>query len=142
MKFNFKNLIFVVIILVFSSCIRQNGKAYQERKDEIIAIHDEVMPKMGDLKELKKEVLAKIQELSKDSIQQESKIKELNILAQDLDKAFDGMFIWMRQFQSSFDEMEDEEIDLYLNKQKEMVEKVNADIKYSILSARSELGKK
>ncbi len=130
------------MMLVFFSCEQQSERSYQERKDEIVAIHDEVMPKMGDLKELKGEVLAKIQELSKDSIQQESKIEELNILAQDLDKAFDGMFIWMRQFQPSLDEMEDVEIDLYLNKQKEMVEKVNSDIKYSILSARSELGKK
>jgi hypothetical protein len=49
------------------------------------------------------------------------------------------MFVWMRQFKSSYDEMTEEEIETYLLDQKIKVQEVNDEIKASIAAAKLEL---
>lgn len=136
-----KYLFFTPIFLLFSSCNPSDADSNALLKEEVIAIHDEVMPKMGELKSLQKEVLLKIDTLKADSTKNADEIQKLQILAQDLDTSFEGMFIWMRQFKSTYEEMSEDEITEYLLKQKELVEKVNVDIKKNLADAKAELGK-
>ncbi|MBW3469988.1 hypothetical protein [Arthrospiribacter ruber] len=133
---------FICFTLILSSC-RSQETSNEELRDEVIAIHDEVMPKMGDLKSLRKEIL-KISEAlqEEDTVANSEKIRELSQLADRMDQAFDGMFVWMRQYKPSSEEMSDEEYRNYLLDQKDKVKKVNEDIKESMAEARNVLGKK
>jgi hypothetical protein len=133
-----KSLGFVVLIclsLQFSGCNSDKKNPNEELKKEVIEIHDEVMPLMGDLKSLKTKVLEKSASLSNEDFSNKEQIEELEQMAAELDSAFDGMFVWMRQFKSDYEGMSTIEVKDYLLEQKLKVEKVNVDIKEAIASA-------
>ncbi|WP_246581555.1 hypothetical protein [Echinicola shivajiensis] len=131
-----KSIALGIICLAFMvSC---GGVSEQEAlKDEVIKIHDEVMPKMGELKSEEKRLLdlAK-QYLLEDSVNNIGKAEKIKKAASNLEKAYDGMFVWMRQFKADLSEMEEEEAISYLNGQKEMVSEVNEDIKKALEEAK------
>lgn len=132
----------ICFTLMLSSCQNQET-SNEELRDEVIAIHDEVMPKMGELKSMRKEILKISESLQdEDSAANAKKIKELNLLAERMDRAFEGMFVWMRQYKPSSDEMSDEEYKEYLLDQKDKVKTVNDNIKESMAEARNVLDKK
>ncbi|MFD2202181.1 hypothetical protein [Shivajiella indica] len=132
----------IFFLLVLFSCNSERPDEISNLKDEVIGIHDEVMPFMGELKSLKKEVEIKSKSLhEEDSIQYQGKIEELDSLANQLDSAFEGMFIWMRQYKSPEEDADKNEAKKYLLEQKEKVEVVNQDIKNALALARKELGK-
>jgi hypothetical protein len=131
-------LFFIFLI----SCNTGQKDEINHLKEEVIGLHDEVMPYMGELKSLKKEVETKSKNLfDEDSVANQSKIEELDLLAKQLDSAFEGMFVWMRQYKSPEADMEMEAAKVYLLEQKEKVELVNKDIKSVLASAKKELGK-
>ena len=132
----------ILFLFFLFSCKSERTDEISNLKDEVIGIHDEVMPLMGELKSLKKEVEIKSKGLhEQDSISNSDKIKELNILTGQLDSAFDGMFVWMRQYKSPEEDLDREEAKIYLIEQKEKVELVNEEIKIALASAKKELGK-
>jgi hypothetical protein len=140
-----KNLfkpVFLLILLWVTSCQGEKVDETQALKDEVIAIHDEVMPYMGELRSLKKEIELKSDSLSKeDSVAYAEKISHLNQLAEKLENAFEGMFVWMRQFKAPEEDTDKKEAKAYLEDQKILVEKVNTDIKTALEKAKSELNK-
>jgi hypothetical protein len=131
------------ILLFTSSCSSSSKKQNIESlREEVIAIHDEVMPRMGELKTLRKEIAAKANELDQaDSIGNTSEVNELRDLAIRLDDAFEGMFVWMRQFNSTYEGMQIDEIEAYLLDQREKVKVVNSDIRTSLQEAKAKLGR-
>lgn len=141
MKFVFKNLL-VFFLFAAVSCQSEKKDEVGDLKEEVIAIHDEVMPLMGELKSLKKEADTLAEQLSmEDSVMHQDRIEELKALSEQLDQAFEGMFIWMRQFKAPEEDMEKSEAIEYLNEQKVKVEKVNKDIKEALSMAKQELDK-
>lgn len=132
-------IIFLCFITSLAGCESNSKDQNQELKQEVIDIHDEVMPLMGDLKSLKKKIDEKNILISQSDPENIDKIKKLESLSSDLDSAFNGMFVWMRQFQSSYDEMSKDEVQTYLLEQKQKVEKVNRDIKKALTEAKKEL---
>ncbi|MFD2037227.1 hypothetical protein ACFSKL_20685 [Belliella marina] len=140
MRFDFKIVsVFFFLCLAFS-CGGEKVDQNQLLQDEVIAIHDEVMPHMGELKSLRKKIDTKANDLeSVDPEGNSEKIIELRLLAKQLDEAFEGMFVWMRQYDSSFEGMSDEEKTTYLKEQKIKVTKVNDDIANSMSKANKEL---
>ncbi len=132
-------IIFLSFIASIVGCEPNIKDQNKELKQEVIDIHDEVMPLMGDLKSLKKKIDEKKEIISQSESENIDKIKELETLSMNLENAFNGMFVWMRQFQSSYDEMSEEEVEKYLLKQKVKVEKVNEDIKKAMAAAKKEL---
>ena len=133
-------LIFFLILMV--SCNSEQKDEISKLKDEVIGLHDEVMPYMGELKSLKKEVETKSKNLfDEDSLLNQNKIEELDLLAKQLDSAFEGMFVWMRQYKSPEEDMDREAAKIYLLDQKSKVELVNKDIKEALASAKEVLVK-
>lgn len=123
---NIKNTVSVFIAVAL--CWACESKTVQ-LKEEVIAIHDEVMPHMGTLKSLQKGLLEKADQLaSEDSISQQQSIEQLRHTAVELDAAYEGMFVWMRQFEPDQGEMTEDEFTAYLEEQKVLVEKVKVDI--------------
>ncbi|MDN3669979.1 hypothetical protein QWY93_11640 [Echinicola jeungdonensis] len=127
-------LVFLLIIGLLSCS--SNRVDNEELKEEVISIHDEVMPKMGELKSLQKEFSQKAQQLTlEDSVAHKEEVKELKNVAQELEQAYEGMFEWMRQFEVDFQDMTEEEVTQYLNEQKEKVKQVNKSIKEALEKA-------
>src|SRR5690606_11370543 len=128
-----KNTFSVLIaILLCWACASKNDQL----KEEVIAIHDEVMPHMGKLKSLQKELLQRADELaSNDSVGQVELIEQLRNTATALDAAYEGMFVWMRQFEPEQGELSDDEFSALLQEQKALVEKVKLDINNSLEKA-------
>lgn len=130
----------LLLTLFINGCKQDQVDENQMLKQEVIDIHDEVMPRMGELRSLKKSLLEKVEVLEAASADANATdIERLRGYADDLEDAFEGMFVWMRQFQSNFEGTE-EEVHQYLLEQKILVEKVNRDIKSSIENAKKELG--
>ena len=135
-------IIFICLYLLMPGCSSEKKDPNDELKREVIEIHDEVMPLMGNLKSLKTKLEEKSNLISQSDSPDIEKINRLDQLATDLDSAFSGMFVWMRQFNSDYEGMTKDEINNYLLEQKAKVEKVNADIKGALAAANSELEKK
>ncbi|MCH7409108.1 hypothetical protein MM239_06865 [Belliella sp. DSM 111904] len=135
-----RNFYILILISLSYSCTEDKAQENQKLRDEVIQIHDEVMPYMGELKSLRKDVIAKSHEIERNQGEEGAKeVESLKLLAKQLDDAFDGMFVWMRQFNQKEDEMSDEELESYLLNQKEMVKVVNEDIKTAIADAKAVL---
>ncbi|WP_373492943.1 hypothetical protein [Aquiflexum sp.] len=136
---SFGLIAFVCLSLQMLGCNSDKKNPNDELKKEVIKIHDEVMPLMGNLKSLKTKILEISASLSQEDSPDHDQIQKLEFLAGELDSAFEGMFVWMRQFNSDFEGMSSDEIRNYLLEQKLKVEKVNVDIKQAIESANEAL---
>jgi hypothetical protein len=108
-----------IALLILASSVLFSCQPNQEelntiKRAEVIAVHDEVMPKMGQLKKLEKEAEKKIEMLEMGETVDSLQIQELKALAFDLNQAYDAMFVWMRQYKPNDIEMSPEEINVKL----------------------------
>lgn len=108
-------------------------------RDDLLVIHDEVMPQMGKLKSLEKKANQKVEQLSAivpiDSIQ----VQKFSDLAQELSGAYEGMFVWMRQYEAEDGEKDPLLVKSYLEEQMIQVKEVNQDIKNILQVAEKDL---
>lgn len=123
----------LILSLAIVSC-GDGGKAEREAlRDEVIAIHDEVMPKMGDLRKVRKSLEAMADTLATDSLNL-ADVEEMRVLAKEIEDANESMMAWMRQFEPGI--MEDGtphgEVMAYLKEQKEAIDKVKKDMLESL----------
>jgi hypothetical protein len=135
----FKTLPALLLVLFFTSCEPSLVEQNKEKRAEVIAVHDEVMPKMGTLKNLEKEVQVKIEALEMSENPDSNEIENLKALAFDLNAAYEGMFVWMRQYSIEDEGKSPEEIKVYLEEQMVKVNEVNADIKAALEKAEQVL---
>ena len=119
------------IIVINTSCGSKTEHTHQEAStndalyDEVMKIHDEVMPKMNDLykmKEALKKQLSETPDLSDD------KRKELETEIAKLEEASKSMMVWMREFNPPADSLGEEVVRQYLEGQLEAVKKVKESI--------------
>jgi hypothetical protein len=89
--------------------------------NEVMKIHDEVMPKMDDIHRLKMSIREKIEK--NPNLPQTERIK-LDAMYAKLDSANDGMMVWMRQFRPLPDSVGEEKAKAYLENEMERVKKV------------------
>ena len=130
------SLIFSLLLFI-QSCGPSQADLNREKREEVMALHDEVMPKLGQLKTLEKKAVQKAAELAaEDSLSQEQ-VKEFEILASELDQAYEGMFVWMRQYEVEQEDKSPEEVKLYLDEQMILVSEVNKNIKNVLAKADS-----
>lgn len=134
MKFIPFYLIFTLLMFV-QACGNKQVEENKTQREQVIAVHDEVMPKMGQLKSLEKAALQKAEELQNSETPDQAKIDELKNLASQLNLAYEGMFVWMRQYNTEDGEKTPEEVKVYLDEQLVLVSKVNEDIKAALAKA-------
>ena len=109
------------------------GDGNNQLKEEVIAIHDEVMPHMGRLQSLQKDLAEEADLLAlEDSVVNYDQIALLRNTSTELGLAYEGMFVWMRQFEPEQGEMTKEEYEAYLNEQIILVETVKEDINQAL----------
>ena len=119
---NFLTLLFAVFLI---SCgPNESEKLYEE----VMFLHDEVMPKIGDIRKVEKSIKAEIAKtLAEDSTADVSHLDDQLVAAQS---AGAGMMNWMRGFKAdALESMDEDEKVLYLKEEKIKIEKVNKDIK-------------
>lgn len=122
----------ISLFLVLNSCGPKGPTENQKLRAEVIAVHDEVMPKMGQLKSLERKALDKVKELESEDPLDSAKIIEYKALAYDLNQAHESMFDWMRQYEPTEGEETEEEIKEYLDNQMVLVTEVNVEIKETL----------
>ena len=138
---NFLICIALGLSLIFQSCGNSQVEDNKKLREEVIAVHDEVMPKMGQLKSLEKTSLQMAEDLASSLEPDSAKILALNALAVELDQAYEGMFVWMRQYDVEDGEKTPEEVKAYLDDQMKKVIVVNEEIKSVLRKADSLLKK-
>lgn len=129
----------ISFIMSFQACGPNQKDLNLEKKAEVLAIHDEVMPKMGQLKSLEKKALQRANELAARDTVDSVQVESLKKLAIELDQAYEGMFDWMRQYESDDQGKSPEEVKVYLEEQMISVSEVNRIIKETLSKADSVL---
>ncbi|MFT6865263.1 MAG: hypothetical protein ACJA08_000080 [Cyclobacteriaceae bacterium] len=114
------SLTIAMLSLIAISCNTPQQTEEKPLMDQVMEVHDAVMPKMGELMKTKKALIAKAESLSNvDSLQ----IEKLKALAEEIDLANEAMMDWMHNFDPNFEASEDEVKD-YLTKKRQGIEKV------------------
>ena len=132
MKKSFLLFLAMGFILSFAACKSENKEAETKLNQEIMAVHDEVMPKMGDLNRMKRQLSAFKDEVSDDNAaMKDSLINAILILA----KTEDNMNDWMTNYKYPNPEMKHDEMMKYLNGQKDTIKQINNDVFMSIAIA-------
>ena len=126
----------ILLLVAMFSCQPSGESELKVLKDEVMAIHDEVMPQMGDLRRTRKDLM-----LQADSLMASDSVRatELNDLASKIEGANEGMMQWMRAYEPDF-AGSDEEIKNYLEAQKQSIEKVRDEMKKSLADGKNALG--
>jgi hypothetical protein len=115
------------------------GNPNQALYDEVMDIHDEVMPKTDEIYKLKKELQNKI---VKSSDMVTDKKKELDQIIHDLDSADHSMMDWMHKFNPLPDSANQEKAREYLENEMEKIKNVRELINGAIEKAKAEVAKK
>lgn len=121
------------------ACANPLIEANKAMRAQIIGVHDEVMPKIGQLMSLEKKALAQADSLFAQDSTASTNIEAMRSLAGQLNQAHEGMFVWMRQYSLNEEGKTPEELKTYLDEQLVKVNQVNADIKAALEQAASKL---
>jgi hypothetical protein len=127
--------IFTLFTIVFVACKNDDKAAQANLTKEIMAVHDEVMPKMGELDRLKKQL-----SVYKDAVPDENapmKDSLINAILL-LSKMEDNMMDWMGNFKQTDSEAKPDERLRYLQGQRDSVKQMSNEI-YMSLSIAQEL---
>jgi len=123
----------ISLLFLLTACA---DRTWQTEYDEVMYIHDEVMPEIKTIKKIKKKI-KKYKETSTDPTQTE---QALNLM-RDLDKAEESMFDWMNAFNKPSGSMEHEKAVAYLKAEKTKISQVSKDMKSSIAAGEAFLKK-
>lgn len=130
----------IVILLAFfalAACKDEGKKKIDDLQDKVMAVHDEVMPKMGDLMKYKKQLKAKIDTLTSQGLEEnEAKIAQMEEAIMDLDNSHEQMMGWMREYNPDFEGMVKEEVMEYLDDQMGKIENVGTMTNSAIKEAQ------
>ncbi|MEZ4775042.1 MAG: hypothetical protein R3D00_17795 [Bacteroidia bacterium] len=132
----------VVLIVSLAACSVKTGHNHSsENTDspvaklmgEVMAVHDEVMPQMSKLYDLKKSLAEKTETLGDSAPDMEMRTK-IEAAMQLLEKADESMMNWMRNFEDP-GESDVEKATAYLEKEKERVLEVQQAMNEGIQAA-------
>lgn len=131
----------LLVLLVGCNTKTDNGEhshnghesANQALYDEVMKVHDEVMPRMNDIYKLKEDLKKDIADAP---AMVESKRKEIESAILQLDAASEAMMDWMRNFNPLPDSLGEERAREYLEEQKVKVGKVKEEMLRAIDEAK------
>lgn len=132
------NYFFLLILASFLTGCADSGDR-ERLYDEVMQIHDEVMPEMQTIMDYKEQIRQQIDSLAKSENVTKQDTAELSQLVMQLDFADEAMMDWMRHFDNSFEGKTEKEIIEYLNRQKEEIISVKESIHDALEEAREKL---
>ena len=127
-------LAFVLFLCPF---LIQCGNQPPEREElakEVMIIHDEAMPKMQNIIDLKMQLQEMRNELTADTLQQhDAQLEKMRQAIKQLNSADEAMMDWMAEYQKTdIDRLTDEEAVAFLKKEKERITEVQRLMEQSI----------
>ena len=114
----------LLTLVLMLSCEKKQKEAKDVLYDKVMEVHDEIMPKMGDIMKYKKQLKSKMDALAENAEVNAEKIGKLKLAIANLDNSHEEMMRWMREFDPDFEGMVSEEIIKYLDDQKTKIEQV------------------
>ncbi len=100
----------------------------------MIAVHDAVMPKLADIRQLKNEITGRITTTTDSTT-----LAKWNHLHRQLTVADEAMWVWMRQFKSDLSGVPPAEALVYLQAEQQKIDSVAAMITTAIAAAQAQL---
>jgi regulator of replication initiation timing len=139
-----KKLIFLLPLLAVFACSKTSEQHHSDTSvnednpnqalyDQVMDIHDEVMPRMGEIQRLKRELTEKIENSPDMVIEQK---QELERVISNLDSASHEMMDWMHKFKPEKDSVDQEKAREYLEVEMEKIKKVRELMNESIEKAK------
>ena len=104
--------------------------------EEIMKIHDDVMPKVKDINRLQKKLKATLE-----TTDAATNKEEIQSILKQLDEADKGMWDWMSAFKQPSKKSPQDSIIQYLEQEKKTISKVSEDMLNSIATAEKYLEK-
>jgi archaellum component FlaC len=144
-----KSLLLVMLVMIWSCGQKSNDDHHdheghemeeggnQALYDEVMKVHDEVMPKMDDIYKLKGQLKEKIDNTPGMAA---DKKKEIESIILRLDSASEGMMVWMRKFNPLPDSLGEEQAKEYLEGEMEKIKKVREDVRKALEDAVAQAG--
>jgi hypothetical protein len=133
-----KKLLFLFVAAQLLLSCGQDKAIIKELDNKAVAVHDEVMPKMGEIIELKSELKAKLTAI--DTTDVASMAAHLDMLTR-LQAAEEGMKDWMHGYVAPDFKLDLETLQPLAEKQLSDIEAVKTKMESSITDARALLGK-
>jgi len=122
-----KNSILILTIIITGCGLNQeekNKKLQQDLYDEVMVMHDEVMPKISNILSLEKDLEGGITELDSLDPNYSEQVKILKNQIARLQQADESMMQWMRNFEVNQEGWPHDSIMSYLSKEKERISEV------------------
>lgn len=130
-----KSFYFILVgLLFFSACESGEKSELDKLKDEVMAVHDEVMPEIKYMQKL-------VKELKNEPADTPESKKEINTLIYNINEADSLMFDWMRNYRVPKKVEDEAKVKSYLLEELDKISLVNKKMKSSILAAESKLKK-
>ena len=123
------------LFFILSSCGTSDQEENKALRESVIAVHDEVMPLMSKIKSMEAKAIKTAEDLEAMEDTDIQKVEELKALAYDLNQAYEGMFVWMRQYEREDGDRSPEEVKAYLEDQLLKVQVVNENITAALSKA-------
>ena len=131
-----KNYLIVILLCTVATIIgcKERVSPNQKLYNEVMGIHDEVMPKMNDLHKIKTGLREKV--ANNPNMPEAEKLETKAMIAK-LDSAGESMMVWMREFDPLPDSLGEEKARQYLESEKIRIKQVRENIEGALRTARS-----
>lgn len=142
-------LAFLLIGSILLSSCNSGSDTVKKTENEVFAVHDEVMPKIGDIMKLKKQLNQRIIAIDSlkatgsaaTALRSDEEREQAKRLLQDLTIADSLMMGWMSNYNSdTLAKLSSDEAMTYLADQKDQINDVKTKVNSSIEQARQFLG--
>ena len=137
MKFLPSFFLLLISTLVLVNCGHSDNPERQKAFDEMMEVHDEVMPEISTINALSRKLKEKIAA----SGNQDSLIMMKATLTR-LEEAEEGMMDWMHKLDVPKKDIEDAKAIAYMKKEKEKISIVSTNMKKAIQSGKAILGER
>lgn len=140
--------LFILLMVVLAACGKPGTQSGNDENtegmesnpnqalyDQVMNVHDEVMPKMEDIYKIKSQLQEKIAN-SPDLVKERKESLEAMIL--NLDSASNAMMDWMHQFDPLPDTIDEEQARAYLESQMEKIKAVKEKMNTALEQAKEE----
>ncbi|GAA4455471.1 hypothetical protein GCM10023189_23320 [Nibrella saemangeumensis] len=134
------------LLLSLTACSNNDGERVQETEKEVLAIHDEVMPRLDSVMVLRKQITQRIDSLDKAggstqaasaTLRTDDEKSQLMLLSQRLREADSLMMDWMSRYNGdTLKQLDQAQAVQYLEQEKEKITNVKDKINSSIADAR------
>lgn len=144
-----KWIIIIVVIFTVLGCRKSSSNGDIESKypdpisqetqlyKDVIAVHDKVMPSLGNIASLKSRIEEQIGILESNPDLEPERLTKLRNQMKALDEADEAMMAWMRIFIASYEDWEHDSIMQYLIDEKDKIDKVYEMVDYTIRQTKA-----